>query len=402
MRKVIKYSPKIYKSIENIVINRGKGIYLYDKNNNKYIDCIAGYSSLNQGHCHPVLVKTLIKQSKKLTLTSRVINNNNMGDYCEFLCNTFNYEQVLLTNTGVESCESAIKIARAWGYKYKKIPKNKAINVFFSNNFWGRSLAACSSSDDPLCYENYGPFMPNFKIIEYNNIDKLNYFLINNQNVVSLMLEPIQGEGGINIPDKNYLYKVRDLCKKYNVLMICDEIQTGLGRTGKMLAIDYYENLKPDIVCLGKALSGGMYPISAVLSSKKIMSSLKLGSHGSTYGGNPLASEIGITALQIIKNEKLIENSYNMGEIFRKILKYNLENYNFIIGIRGMGLLNAIEFSSKKYADAFVKGLINEKVLTKSTRNKIVRITPPLTISKKELVILINRIVKVIERIKKI
>jgi ornithine--oxo-acid transaminase len=395
MKKVLKYSPKIYKSIENIVINKGKGIYLFDKYNNKYIDCIAGYSSLNQGHCHPLLINTIVNQSKKLTLTSRVINNNIMGNYCEYICKTFNYEQVLLTNTGVEACESAIKIARAWGYKYKKVPLNQAINVFFSSNFWGRSLAACSSSDDPLCYENYGPYMPNFKIIEYNNIKKLDYFLMNNPNTVSVMLEPIQGEGGINIPDKNYLYKVKNLCLKYNVLMICDEIQTGLGRTGKMLAIDHY-NIIPDIICLGKALSGGMYPISAVLSSKEIMSSLELGSHGSTYGGNPLAAKIGITALQIIINERLSQNAKKMGSIFRKRLN---KNYHFITEIRGVGLLNAIEFKSKKYADIFVKELIIEKVLTKTTRDKIVRITPPLVISKKEVITLINKIEKVLERI---
>ena len=356
--KLEKYISNNYNTINKIMI-RGKGIYVFDKYDNKYIDCISGYSALNQGHCHPNIVKAAEKQMKKLTLTSRAYHNNVMPEYSEKLCKTFNYDKVLLMNGGVESGESAIKIARAWGYNNKNIPENSAINIFFNNNFWGRSLAACSSSNDPSCYNNFGPYMPNFKLLDYNNINQLNEFLSKNPNVVSVMLEPIQGEGGIIIPDKNYLREVKELCHYYNVLMIADEVQTGLGRTGKMLACEH-EDVKPDILCLGKALSGGFYPISAVLSSQKIMSVLKPGTHGSTFGGNPLASAIGIEALNVIQKNKLPENAEKMGEIFRTTIK-NLNNV-FIKHFRGKGLLNGIEFYTKEHADLFVFRLLKENV----------------------------------------
>ena len=393
--KLEKYISNNYNTINKIMI-RGKGIYVFDKYDNKYIDCISGYSALNQGHCHPNIVKAAEKQMKKLTLTSRAYHNNVMPEYSEKLCKTFNYDKVLLMNGGVESGESAIKIARAWGYNNKNIPENSAINVFFNNNFWGRSLAACSSSDDPSCYNNFGPYMPNFKLLDYNNINQLNEFLSKNPNVVSVMLEPIQGEGGIIIPDKNYLREVKELCHYYNVLMIADEVQTGLGRTGKMLACEH-EDVKPDILCLGKALSGGFYPISAVLSSQKIMSVLKPGTHGSTFGGNPLASAIGIEALNVIQKNKLPENAEKMGEIFRTTIK-NLNNV-FIKDVRGKGLLNGIEFYTKEHADLFVFRLLKENVLTKTTRETVVRITPPLVITSYEMNILLSKIDKALHSI---
>ena len=393
--KLEKYISNNYNTINKIMI-RGKGIYVFDKYDNKYIDCISGYSALNQGHCHPNIVKAAEKQMKKLTLTSRAYHNNVMPEYSEKLCKTFNYDKVLLMNGGVESGESAIKIARAWGYNNKNIPENSAINVFFNNNFWGRSLAACSSSDDPSCYNNFGPYMPNFKLLDYNNINQLNEFLSKNPNVVSVMLEPIQGEGGIIIPDKNYLREVKELCHYYNVLMIADEVQTGLGRTGKMLACEH-EDVKPYILCLGKALSGGFYPISAVLSSQKIMSVLKPGTHGSTFGGNPLASAIGIEALNVIQKNKLPENAEKMGEIFRTTIK-NLNNV-FIKDVRGKGLLNGIEFYTKEHADLFVFRLLKENVLTKTTRETVVRITPPLVITSYEMNILLSKIDKALHSI---
>ena len=393
--KLEKYISNNYNTINKIMI-RGKGIYVFDKYDNKYIDCISGYSALNQGHCHPNIVKAAEKQMKKLTLTSRAYHNNVMPEYSEKLCKTFNYDKVLLMNGGVESGESAIKIARAWGYNNKNIPENSAINVFFNNNFWGRSLAACSSSDDPSCYNNFGPYMPNFKLLDYNNINQLNEFLSKNPNVVSVMLEPIQGEGGIIIPDKNYLREVKELCHYYNVLMIADEVQTGLGRTGKMLACEH-EDVKPDILCLGKALSGGFYPISAVLSSQKIMSVLKPGTNGSTFGGNPLASAIGIEALNVIQKNKLPENAEKMGEIFRTTIK-NLNNV-FIKDVRGKGLLNGIEFYTKEHADLFVFRLLKENVLTKTTRETVVRITPPLVITSYEMNILLSKIDKALHSI---
>ena len=388
--KLEKYLSNNYDTIGKIMI-RGKGIYVFDKYDNKYIDCISGYSALNQGHCHPNIIKAAEKQMKKLTLTSRAYHNNVMPEYSEKLCKTFNYDKVLLMNGGVESGESAIKIARAWGYKYKNIPENSAINVFFNNNFWGRSLAACSSSNDPSCYNNFGPYVPNFKLLDYNNINQLHEFLEKNANVVSIMLEPIQGEGGIIIPHDNYLKNVKELCNYYNVLMIADEVQTGLGRTGKMLACEH-QNVKPDILCLGKALSGGFYPISAVLSNQKIMSVLTPGTHGSTFGGNPLASAIGIEALNVIQKNKLPENAEKMGEIFRTTIK-NLNNV-FIKDVRGKGLLNGIEFYTKEHADLFVFRLLKENVLTKTTRETVVRITPPLVITSYEMDILLSKIDK--------
>ena len=393
--KLEKYISNNYNTINRVIV-KGKGIYVFDNNNRKYIDCISGYSALNQGHCHPNIVKAAEKQIKKLTLTSRAYHNDVMPEYSEKLCKTFNYEKVLLMNGGVESGESAIKIARAWGYNNKYIPENKAISVFFNNNFWGRSLAACSSSNDPSCYNNFGPFIPNFKLLDYNNINQLQVFLAKNPTVVSVMLEPIQGEGGIIIPDKNYLKDVKELCHYYNVLMIVDEVQTGLGRTGKLLACDHY-NVKPDILCLGKALSGGFYPISAVLTSRKIMSVLKPGTHGSTFGGNPLASAIGIEALNVIINEKLPKNADCMGEVFRASIK-NMNN-PYIKEIRGKGLLNGIEFFTKGYADLFVYNLLQENVLTKTTRNTVVRLTPPLTINSYEMDILLSKISKALHRL---
>ena len=409
--KVTKYAPDIYKTIENIVITRGKGVFVYDKSNNKYMDCIAGYSALNQGHCHPKLIQAAKSQLESLTLTSRAYHNNKMGDFSEKLCKTFNYERVLLTNTGVEAGESAIKIARAWGYKYKKVPENEAISVFFNGNFWGRSLSACSSSDDPSCYENFGPYMPNFHLLDYSNIHQLHTFLIKYPTTVSVMLEPIQGEGGIRLPDPNYLYQVRELCTRHNVLMITDEVQTGLGRTGKLLASHHYKNVKPDMVCLGKALSGGMYPISAVLADSKIMDALTLGTHGSTFGGNPLACAIGTEALNIIEDEKLSERSEKMGKLFRdrmrEIMKAQYETKQStnkttnkilkIKAIRGKGLLNAIEFHKKKDADQFIANLTENHVLAKTTRETVVRITPPLTITKTEMSMLLNTIEKSIQ-----
>tara|TARA_Y100000816_G_scaffold8416_1_gene5425 strand:- start:319 stop:1515 length:1197 start_codon:yes stop_codon:yes gene_type:complete len=391
IKKEMKYASNNYKSIERTII-RGKGIYVYDTYNKAYIDCISGYSALNQGHCHPSLIKVAKDQIEKLTLTSRAYHNDKLGKYSEVLCKTFNYDKVLLMNGGVESGESALKIARKWGYEKKGIRKNDGINVFFNNNFWGRSIMACSSSNDKSCYENFGPYINGVKLLEYNNLEKLDNYLKNTPNVVSIMLEPIQGEGGIIIPDNGYLRKVRELCNKYNVLMIADEVQTGLGRTGKMLACDY-EKVKPDILCLGKALSGGFYPISATLANEEIMSVLTPGTHGSTFGGNPLACTIGIEALNIIEKEDLVNNSKQMGIYFRSILK-NFKHKS-MVDVRGKGLLNGIEFESKEYADKFTNEMLKNNVLLKSTRDKVIRITPPLTINRDEINNLLRKIINV-------
>ena len=394
--KTQKYASNNYKTIAKTMV-RGKGIYVYDESNQRYIDCIAGYSALNQGHCHPNIIKAAKKQMNKLTLTSRAFHNNKMGDFCEKLAKTFRYDKVLLMNGGVESGEAAIKIARKWGYEKKGVPENEAQNVFFNNNFWGRSLAACSSSNDPSCYKNFGPFVPNFNLLDYNNIKQLHNFLDKNPHTVSVMLEPIQGEGGIIIPHDNYLRDVKQLCDEYSVLMIADEVQTGLGRTGKMLACDHY-NVRPDILCLAKALSGGFYPVSAVLSNERIMSVLTPGTHGSTFGGNPLASAIGIEAINVIQKQKLAKNAEKMGKFFREYLIANTASTH-VKSIHGLGLLNAIDFYSQEKADEFVEKLIDNYIFTKTTRETTVRITPPLVISRKEMLTLVNIIEKVLNEL---
>ena len=381
IHKELKYAANNY-NVLRVCIKRGKGIYLIDVNNKTYLDFISAYSAVNQGHCHPRLIKVMNEQSRKLTLTSRALPNNVMGSFAETLCKTFNYDKTLPMNTGVEGGESAIKLARMWGYKKKGVPPNQAVNLFCNNNFWGRTLAASSTSDDPLCYNNVGPFMNGFDNIRFNSILSLKQKLEQDPNIVSIMLEPIQGEAGIIIPDDGYLRKVKELCSEHNVLMIADEVQTGLGRTGKMLACDY-ENVQPDILILGKALSGGMMPISAVLANDNIMEVMTPGTHGSTFGGNPLASAIGMEAIQIIKDENLVENSYQMGKLFRDTV--NNFDVDFLFECRGKGLLNAIEFDNKVVASRVSRYLQQNGLLAKTTHDNILRLAPPLTINKREM-----------------
>jgi len=381
IHKELKYAANNY-NVLRVCIKRGKGIYLIDVNNKTYLDFISAYSAVNQGHCHPRLIKVMNEQSRKLTLTSRALPNNVMGSFAETLCKTFNYDKALPMNTGVEGGESAIKLARMWGYKKKGVPPNQAVNLFCNNNFWGRTLAASSTSDDPLCYNNVGPFMNGFDNIRFNSILSLKQKLEQDPNIVSIMLEPIQGEAGIIIPDDGYLRKVKELCSEHNVLMIADEVQTGLGRTGKMLACDY-ENVQPDILILGKALSGGMMPISAVLANDNIMEVMTPGTHGSTFGGNPLASAIGMEAIQIIKDENLVENSYQMGKLFRDTV--NNFDVDFLFECRGKGLLNAIEFDNKVVASRVSRYLQQNGLLAKTTHDNILRLAPPLTINKREM-----------------
>jgi len=381
LKKELAYGAKNYNPIQ-VCINRGKGIYLTDINSKRYMDFISGYSAVNQGHCHPRLVKVMQEQSKQLTLTSRALYNNILGDFMEKTCKTFGYNKMLPMNTGVEGGETAIKMARKWGYEQKGVEATKAVNLFCYNNFWGRTLAACSSSSDPLCYKNFGPYVSGFQLIEYDNLEILENMFKTNKNIVSFMLEPIQGEAGIIIPSENYIKGVRHLCNKYNVLMIADEVQTGLGRTGKMLACDYY-SVKPDILILGKALSGGMLPVSAVLSDNVIMDVITPGTHGSTFGGNPLASAIGMEAIDIILDENLVENSFVQGEYFRK----NIRNIKspIIKEVRGKGLLNAIEFIDTNVTGEFLKNLTENGILAKSTHDTVVRMSPPLIINNDEI-----------------
>lgn len=384
MKRLIKldhlYGAQNY-SPASVVLNKGKGVYLYDVNNKKYFDFLSAYSSINQGHCHPRLVKLMKKQIEKLTLCSRAFYSENHCKFLEYMNYQFNYDKCLPMNTGVEACETAIKLARLWGYRNKKIKENKAEIVVSKNNFWGRTITACSSSNDPLCYKNFGPFTPGFHIVDYNDINQLEKIFKYNPNIAGFMTEPIQGEAGIIVPDKDYLKKVKKLCIKYNILFICDEVQTGIGRTGKMLVS---ENIKPDLLILGKALSGGMMPISCVLGNNNVMNLIEPGSHGSTFGGNPLAMKIVPTAIDIIKKENLLENSIKQGKYFRNKLR-PLINNGLVKDVRGVGLLNGIEFNNDKQAIHVVNNCLKKGLLTKITKYNTIRMCPPLTISKSEM-----------------
>ena len=366
-----------------VVLERGEGVYLYDVDGKKYFDFLSGYSAVNQGHCHPAIIEALQKQASKLTLTSRAFHNNLLGEYEKYITNYFGYDKVLPMNTGVEGGETAIKLARRWGYNVKGIAENKAKIIFAEGNFWGRTLAAISSSTDPSSFKGFGPYMPGFGLVPYNDLVALEEAL-KDKEVAAFMVEPIQGEAGVVIPDDGYLKAVRDLCNKYNVLFIADEIQTGLARTGKMLACDH-ENVKPDILILGKALSGGTLPISAVLASNEIMMQILPGEHGSTYGGNPLACAVAIKSLEVLKSEKMAENAEKMGERLRAGLA-NLHS-PFITTIRGKGLLNAIVIKHEN-PDASWDLCLHLKdlgLLAKPTHGDKIRFAPPLIITEKQI-----------------
>ena len=381
VKKELLYGARNYLS-ESVCVKWGSGIYLVDVNNKYYMDFISAYSAVNQGHCHPRLVEVANRQISQLTLTSRAIYNNILCDFMEKICKTFKYDKVLPMNTGVEGGETALKIARKWGYEAKGV--ESSVNLFCENNFWGRTLAAVSSSSDESCYKNFGPYMNGFEMVPYNCLKSLEERFSSNPNIVSFMLEPIQGEAGIIIPDDGYLKGVRELCDKYNVLMIADEVQTGMGRTGKMLACDY-ENVKPDILILGKALSGGILPLSAVLADEQVMDVVTPGTHGSTFGGNPLASAIGIEAIDIILKEELCENSSVLGEYFRDSLRDITENDERVVEVRGKGLMNCLELVDDKVTNDLITLLRHNNLLTKSTHETIIRLAPPLVINKKEL-----------------
>ena len=379
------YGAHNYKPIP-VVLSKGEGVYLWDVDGKKYFDFLSAYSAVNQGHCHPEILKVLNSQANKLTLTSRAFYNDVLGVYEKYITNLFKYDKVLPMNTGVEGGETAIKLARKWGYLKKKIPHNKARIVFANGNFWGRTLAAISSSDDPSSYKDFGPYMPGYDIIPYNDLISLEEKL-KNHNTAAFMIEPIQGEAGVIVPDEGYLSSVRSLCSKHNVLLIIDEVQTGLGRTGKMLASDH-EKVRADILILGKALSGGVLPASAVLANNEIMLCIKPGEHGSTFGGNPLASSVCMAALKVIVDEKLSNNSYLLGEKFRSSLKSYIDKSSIVLSIRGKGLLNAIEIDNNKKNDLAWEICLKLKekgLLAKPTHGNIIRFAPPLVITEEEL-----------------
>ncbi len=378
-----------------VVLEKGKGIYVWDVNNKKYFDFLSAYSAVNQGHCHPKINEALINQSSKLTLTSRAFHNNVLGEYEKFITDYFDYDRVLPMNTGVEGGETAVKLARKWAYEKKGVSKNKAKIIFVTGNFWGRTLAAISSSNDPLSTKNFGPFMPGYEIIPYNDLLALENSL-KDPDVAAFMVEPIQGEAGVVVPDDNYLLDAFNLCKKNNVLFIADEVQTGIARTGKMICCDHH-GFKPDILILGKALSGGVFPVSAVLSSNEVMLTIKPGEHGSTYGGNPLGCKVAIAALKVIKDEKLCQNSLEMGNYFRKKLNEYISQSNAVKLVRGKGLLNAIVIDDHEESDTawnICLKLRDNGLLAKPTHGNIIRFAPPLTIKKSEIDSAVDIIVK--------
>ena len=369
-----------------VVLERGEGVFVWDCEGKKYYDFLSAYSAVNQGHCHPKIIQALIKQSSKLTLTSRAFYNSQLGPYEKYICELFDYDKVLPMNTGVEGGETANKLARKWGYLKKKIPENKARIIFANGNFWGRTLAAISSSDDPLSYKDFGPYMPGYDLIPYNDLNALEKEL-KDPNVAAFMVEPIQGEAGVVVPDVGYLEGVRKLCNKYNVLFIADEVQTGIGRTGKLLATDY-ENAKPDILILGKALSGGVFPVSAILANNDIMMCIKPGEHGSTFGGNPLACVVAKAALEVIVNEKLADNAMELGNYFRLELSKFIKTSSLVNLVRGKGLLNAIVINDSETSETawnLCVEMKNNGLLAKPTHGNIIRFAPPLTITKNQL-----------------
>ncbi len=382
-----------------VVLEKGEGVFLYDVDGKRYFDFLSGYSAVNQGHCHPAIIKALTDQAQKLTLTSRAFYNNLLGEYEKYITEYFGYEKVLPMNTGVEGGETAIKLARRWGYAVKGIPENQAKVIFAQGNFWGRTLAAISSSTDPSSYNGFGPFMPGFGLVPYNDLAALETAL-QDPNVAAYMVEPIQGEAGVVIPTDGYLKGVRDLCTKYNVLFIADEIQTGLARTGTLLACDH-ENVRPDVLILGKALSGGTIPVAAVLADDVIMLQIKPGEHGSTYGGNPLACAVAMKALEVIKSEKMVENSFKMGEILRaELAKLNSP---FIASIRGRGLLNAIVIKHDNPEAAWDLCLYLKElgILAKPTHGDKIRFAPPLIITEAQIKEAVQLIGKGLEQLAK-
>ena len=378
----LKYGAHNYHPLP-VVLSKGEGIYLWDVDGKKYYDFLSAYSAVNQGHCHPKIIKALTDQANQLTLTSRAFHNDILGPYEKFITDFFGYDKVLPMNTGVEGGETANKLARKWGYLKKGIAENKARIIFAKGNFWGRTLAAISSSDDPTSYEGFGPYMPGYDLIPYNDLEALENEL-KDPNVCAFMVEPIQGEAGVIVPNYGYLKGIRNLCDKYNVLFIADEVQTGIGRTGKILACDH-EDVKPDLLILGKALSGGVFPVSAVLANDDIMLCINPGEHGSTFGGNPVACKVAIAALEVIIDEKLSENAEKLGHIFRK----ELENINseMITTVRGKGLLNAIVIKPKNGKNAWdvCLKLKENGLLAKPTHGDIIRFAPPLIINDVQL-----------------
>jgi ornithine--oxo-acid transaminase len=369
-----------------VVLDRGRGVHVWDLEGNRYYDFLSAYSAVNQGHCHPDINFALTEQARNLTLTSRAFYNSSLGEFEKYMHDTFGYDKMLPMNTGAEAVETALKLARRWGYDKKGIPANQAKIIVCEENFHGRTTTIVSFSSDPDSYGGFGPFTPGFERIPYNDVEALRIAL-NDPNVCAFMAEPIQGEAGVNVPAEGYLSACKAACEEANVLFIADEVQTGIARTGKMLACDH-ENVRPDIVILGKALSGGVLPVSAVLADDEIMLCIKPGEHGSTFGGNPLACKVAMAALNVVKEEKLAENAQRLGEIFRKRIGAFVDSCDLVNAVRGKGLLNAIlinDTPDSKTAWNICLKLRDNGLLAKPTHGNIIRFAPPLVMTEKEL-----------------
>ena len=398
MKNTKKYSAEELMELENrygahnyhplpVVLEKGEGVYLWDVNRKKYYDFLSAYSAVNQGHCHPKIVETLTEQAQKLTLTSRAFYNDKLGVYEKFVTGYFGYEKVLPMNSGAEAVETALKLCRKWAYQKKKIAENDAQIVVCAENFHGRTTTIVSFSVDPDAYSDYGPFTPGFIIIPYNDVEALRNVLNENRNVAGFLVEPIQGEAGAKVPDDGYLRQTYELCKENNVLFIADEVQTGIARTGKLLACDY-EEVKPDILILGKALSGGVYPVSAVLSNREIMDIILPGQHGSTFGGNPLAAAVAVAALEVVRDERLAEKAYELGVIFRREMTEFCKTSKVAEFVRGKGLMNALIINNadqKNLAWDICLEMAENGLLAKPTHTNIIRFAPPLVITETQL-----------------
>ena len=370
-----------------VVLAKGEGVYVWDLEGKRYFDFLSAYSAVNQGHCHPKIINALSDQAKKLTLTSRAFYNDMLGKQEKYMSELFGYDKLLPMNTGAEAVETAIKLTRKWAYEVKGIPEEKANIIVCENNFHGRTTTIISFSNDPVARKNFGPYTPGFVKIEYDNLKALENALKTIDNVAGFLVEPIQGEAGVYVPEKGYLQKAKALCEKHNVLFIADEVQTGIARTGKLLAV-HHENVKPDVLIMGKALSGGVYPISAVMANDEIMNVIKPGQHGSTFGGNPLAAAVVMAALDVIQDEKLAENAHKLGVIFRDEMNKLVDKYDVIKSVRGKGLLNAVLINDTEESETawnICLKLRDNGLLAKPTHGNIIRFAPPLVMNKEQL-----------------
>jgi len=386
-----------------VVLARGEGVYVWDVEGKKYYDFLSAYSAVNQGHCHPKIVAAITEQSKTLALTSRAFYNDMLGKYEKFACQFFGFDKLLPMNTGAEAVETALKICRKWAYEKKGISENEAQIIVCENNFHGRTTTIISFSNDPVARKNFGPYTEGFIKIEYNNLEALEEQLKNNSNIAGFLVEPIQGEAGVYVPSEGYLSKAKALCEKYNVLFIADEVQTGIARTGKLLACDH-ENVKPDLLVLGKAMSGGAYPISAVLASDDIMGVIRPGNHGSTFGGNPVAAAVAIAALSVVRDENLADNAQKLGELFRSELNKYIETSRIAKLVRGKGLLNAIVINDTDESDTawnICLKLRDNGLLAKPTHGNIIRFAPPLVMNEEQLMDCVAIIVKTLKEFEK-